>query len=126
MANKKEKRAVKHRFLDDVRSKVPGLYEEAASLLPFDDVITEQWCDTDARCVGIGFDMDGRVCPSGCYTMYGARIYSYGNVKLWMDTYTSDKKCFREEYESDMPRLWALLRQIPRPVHSFGTWNGGE
>ena len=63
------------------------------------------------------------------YTLYGARIYA-DRVILFNDTYMTDGNCLREQYESDMPRLWSLLRQIPRPVHSFGVWtaalNGGE
>jgi hypothetical protein len=116
-------------FLDDVRAQVPSLYEQAASLQPFNDVITDQWCDRDERCVGIGFDIDGRVCPSGVYSLYGARLYD-ARVVLFHDMYMDDGSCVREQYESDLPRLWSLLRQIPRPVHSFGVWtealNGGE
>jgi hypothetical protein len=120
--------AAEYRFLDDVRKKTPHLLEPAASLLPFDDVITEHWCDADEDCIGIGFDLDGRVCPSGVYSLYGARIYA-DRVVLWTDMYMEEGDCCREQYESDMPRLWSLLRQLPRPVHSFGTWtaavNGG-
>lgn len=134
MAKKKvtdsnEQDDVKYRFLDDVKAKVPKLYDQAASLQPFDDVISEQWCDEDERCIGIGFDIDGRVCPSGVHSLYGARIYT-GRVVLFHDMYMTDGDCVREQYDSDLPRLWALLRQIPRPVHSFGVWkaalNGGE
>lgn len=126
---KAKKSTSDHRFLDDVKSKVPPLYDQAASLQPFDDVITEQWCDKDERCIGIGFDIDGRVCPSGVHSLYGARIYT-DRVVLFHDMYMDDGDCVREQYESDLPRLWSLLRQIPRPVHSFGEWtaalNGGE
>ena len=116
-------------FLRDVNDKVPALYDRAASLQPFEDVISEQWCDAEEECIGIGFDIDGRVCPSGVYSLYGARIYA-DRVILWTDVYIKKGDCGREQYESDMPRLWSLLRQIPRPVHSFGVWtaalNGGE
>ena len=118
-----------YRFLDDVKKEVPHLYDQAASLQPFEDVISEQWCDKEAGCLGIGFDLDGRVCPSGVYSLYGARIYA-DRVALWTDMYMDDGSCCRERYESDMQRLWSLLRQIPRPVHSFGVWtaavNGGQ
>ena len=134
MAKKKRAKAqkptaVKHEFLVDVRRQTPALLEYAASLLPFEDLISEQWCDAKEGCVGIGFEVDGRVSPSGVYTLYGARIYA-DRVILFNDTYMTDGNCLREQYESDMPRLWSLLRQIPRPVHSFGVWtaalNGGE
>jgi hypothetical protein len=115
-----------YRFLDDVRKDVPLLYELAASLQPFDDVITEQWCDKDEACIGIGFDMDGRVCPSGVYSLYGARIYGLNRVTLFHDMYLQKGECCREEYSSTMNRLWDLLRQIPRPVHSFGAWQENE
>jgi len=125
----KNAEGAEYRFLDEVRGTTPHLLEQAASLLPFDDVITEQWCDAEEDCIGIGFDLDGRVCPSGVYSLYGARIYA-DRVVLWNDMYMDDGDCRREQYESDMPRLWSLLRQLPRPVHSFGTWtaavNGGE
>lgn len=128
-AKRKKQVDVTYRFLDDVKSKVPQLYDQAASLQPFDDVITEQWCERDERCIGIGFDIDGRVCPSGVHSLYGARIYT-DRVVLFHDMYIDDGDCVREQYESDLPRLWSLLRQIPRPVHSFGAWtaalNGGE
>jgi hypothetical protein len=125
----KKPEAAEYRFLDDVRQKVPHLLEQAASLLPFDDVITEHWCDADEDCIGIGFDLDGRVCPSGVYSLYGARIHA-DRVIMFTDMYTPEDECVREQYESDMPRLWAFLRQLPRPMHSFGVWtaalNGGE
>jgi hypothetical protein len=124
MTKKKAKPAQptgQYRFLDDVRATVPALYDEAASLQPFEDVLSSHWCDAEDQCVGVGFDLDGRVCPSGVYSLYGARIYK-DRVILWTDMYTRKGECVREQYESDMPRLWSLLRQIPRPVHSFGVW----
>ena len=125
----KDTEAAEYTFLDDVWQKVPHLLEQAASLLPFDDVITDHWCDEEEGCIGIGFDLDGRVCPSGVYSLYGARIYA-DRVVLWTDMYMDDGGCCREQYASDMPRLWTFLRQIPRPMHSFGIWtaslNGGE
>lgn len=119
---KAKKPATEYRFLDEVKAKLPRLYEAAASLLPFDDVITEQWCDNAGKCFGVGFDIDQRVCPSGVHSHYGARVYAGGRVVLFHDMTLTDGGVCREEYESDMARLWALLRQIPRPVHSFGTW----
>ena len=132
MAKKKASKqpaAAEYRFLDDVRDKVPQLLERAASLLPFDDVISEQWIDVEEGCFGVRFDLDGRVCPSRVYSLHGARIYA-DRVVLFSDMHTPADDTLREQYESDMPRLWSLLRQIPRPVHSFGVWtaalNGGE
>lgn len=130
MAKKSKAKAAKpekeYSFLEEVLKTVPVLYEFAASLQPFDDVITEQWCDKEDKCFGIGFDLDGRVCPSGVYSLYGARVYS-NRVVLFHDMYSkSGGSCAREEYASDMRRLWDLLRQIPRPVHSFGTWKEND
>lgn len=108
-------------FLDDVREKLPYLYSQAASLQPFDDVINEQWCETAH--FGIGIDVDGRVCPSGCYSMYGADVHA-DHVILWTRMHTADDKVFREDYRTDMAGLWSFLRQLPRPIHSFGKWVG--
>ena len=124
MAKKKDKPAQREpdRWLDEVRVKTPLLYEQAASLQPFDDVITEQWCEDD--CLGIGIDVDGRVCPSGVYSTYGALIYA-DHVIMFTTMQTVDD-VLREEYRTDMAGLWAFLRQLPRPMHSFGKWTGDE
>lgn len=125
MAKKKDKAASEEpdRWLDEVSHKAPDLYERAASLAPFDDVITEQWCEDD--CFGIGIDVDGRVCPSGVYSTYGARIYA-DHVIMFTDMHMTEGDVLREEYRTDMAGLWAFLRQLPRPMHSFGKWTGGE
>lgn len=104
-------------FLDDVQSKLPFLYAKAASLQPFDDVICEQWCATTH--FGIGIDVDGRVCPSGAYSTYGAEIHA-DHVSMFTDMHMQDGAVLRESYRTDMAGLWAYLRQIPRPMHSFG------
>jgi hypothetical protein len=118
--------ASEYRFIDSVLRDVPGAYELAASLMPFDDVITDQWCDKKMGCIGIGFDIDQRVCPSGVHSHYGASIYGDGHVVLFHDMTMTDGRICREEYSSDMHRLWALLRQIPRPVSSFGEWKEND
>lgn len=112
-----------YRFLDDVRAKLPSLLTQAASLQPFGDVICEQWCDTDH--FGIGIDVDGRVCPSGVHSTHGARVYA-DHVIMFTDMHMKDGDVLREEYRTDMAGLWAYLRQLPRPMHSFGKWTGGE
>lgn len=36
---------------------------------------------------------------------------------------------FLDEAKKKLPQmagLWAYLRQIPRPMHSFGHWNGAK
>ena len=110
-------------WLDEVRAKLPFLYDKAASLQPFDDVITEQWIET--ACFGIGIDVDGRVCPSGVYSTSGARIYA-DHVIMFTDMHMADGDVLREEYRTDMAGLWSYLRQVPRPMHSFGKWTGGK
>jgi hypothetical protein len=118
MAGKKTA-AAEYRFVDYVRNKkVPHLLEQAASLLPFEDVLTEYWCDAEEDCIGIGFGLDGRVCPSGVYSLYGARIYA-DRVIMFTDMYTPKDECVREQYATDMRGLWDFLRQLPRPMHSF-------
>lgn len=108
-------------WLDEVRAKLPFLCDKAASLQPFDDVINEQWIET--ACLGIGIDVDGRVCPSGVYSTYGARIYA-DHVIMFTDMTMTDGDVFREEYRTDAAGLWSYLRQLPRPMHSFGKWTG--
>jgi hypothetical protein len=130
MAKKKEK-LVKdpkpYRWLDEVRKKLPHLLEDAASLSPFEDVLTSQWVDKDH--IGVGIEIKEGVYPSGIYFTYGARIYSDKVIMFCDADYAeglSDKDNpgpAREEYETDMPRLWAYLRQLPRPMHSFGDWS---
>lgn len=114
-------------WLDMVVRKAPDLYERAASLAPFDDVISEHWAEADY--VGIGIDAKEGVYPSGSYFTYGARIYDDKVVMFCDANYAeglSEKDNpgpAREEYTTDMPRLWAFLRQLPRPMHSFGEWS---
>jgi len=110
-------------FLDDVREKLPFLYDKAASLQPFDDVISEQWCETAH--FGVGFDVDGRVCPSGVHSTFGAHVHP-DHVILFTDMHMEDGAVLRETYRTDMAGLWSFLRQLPRPMHSFGKWAGGE
>ena len=114
-------------WLDEVVRKAPDLYEKAASLAPFDDVITSKWVEKDH--VGIGIEVKEGVYPSGIYFTYGARIYEDKVIMFCDAAYAeglSDKDNpgpAREEYATDMPRLWAFLRQLPRPMHSFGEWS---
>lgn len=131
MAKKKASKLVKEkqpdRWLDEVRKKARDLHELAASLQPFDDVITSKWVDDDH--FGIGIEVKEGVYPSGIYFTYGARIYA-GKVIMFCDADYAEGLSDednpgpgREEYETDMPRLWAFLRQLPRPMHSFGDWS---
>lgn len=127
MAKKKKVavQAVPDTWLDEVVRKAPDLYERAASLAPFDDVITERWIDKDY--VGIGIEAPTGVYPSGIYHTYGARIYD-DKVIMFCDSDYADWSGdnpgpAREEYLTDMPRLWSFLRQLPRPMHSFGEWH---
>ena len=114
-------------WLDIVVRKAPDLYELAASLTPFDDVINEQWVEADH--IGIGIEVKEGVYPSGIYFRYGARIYD-DKVVMYCDANYAEGLSAednpgpaREEYTTDMPRLWAFLRQLPRPMHSFGEWS---
>ena len=116
-----------YRWLDEVRKKAPHLLEDAASLAPFDDVITSHWVENDH--IGIGIEAPTGVYPSGSYQTYGARIYQ-DKVIMFCDSdfadWTKDDDTpgpAREEYITDMPRLWSFLRQLPRPMHSFGEWS---
>ena len=128
MAKKKPK-TQDYTFLDDVKKKLPALYAQAASLQPFDDVIHTQWVDKGEAHFGIGIQDGGGVWPSGSSDQYGARIYA-DKVLLFQDTYVpkddGDKDCYREEHVTDMAGLWNYLRQLPRPISSFGKWTGGK
>lgn len=112
-------------WLDMVARKAPGLYERAASLAPFDDVITGRWIDKDH--IGIGIEAPTGVYPSGIYQTYGARIYEDKVVMFCDSDYAEwageNPGPAREEYTTDMQRLWSFLRQLPRPMHSFGEWS---
>lgn len=129
MAKKKARKLVRDknvpaRWLDEVPR---PLLENAASLSPFDDVISEQWVGEGGTHFGIGIETGGGVYPSGIYFTYGARVYA-DKVIMFCDCAYADEAGdnpgpAREEYESDMPRLWAFLRQLPRPMHSFGDWS---
>ena len=117
-------------WLDVVVRKAPDLYERAASLAPFDDVISEEWVEADH--VGIGIDVKEGVYPSGIYFTYGARIYD-DKVVMFCDANYAEGLSeednpgpAREEYITDMPGLWSFLRQLPRPMHSFGKWKENE
>lgn len=135
MAKKKsvKKKAGGYSCLDDVRKKLPALYEAAAALRPFDDVISSRWVADDHIGIGIKVHESGCVWPSGSYDTYGARIYK-DKVILFNDTRYVDEDGdnpgpAREEYITTESRLWDLLRQIPRPMHSFGEWRplkGGQ
>jgi len=88
-------------------------------------VITEQWIEKDH--VGIGIEAPAGVYPSGIYQTYGARIYE-DKVIMFCDSYYADWSGenpgpAREEYATDIKRLWSFLRQLPRPMHSFGEWS---
>lgn len=133
MAKKKSKETivqvevVPDSWLDAVARKAPDLYGRAASLTPFDDVITERWIDADH--IGIGIETPTGVYPSGFYQTYGARIYA-DKVIMFCDCdyagWTKEDDTpgpAREEYITDMQRLWSFLRQLPRPMHSFGDWH---
>ena len=128
MAKKKAK-TQDYTFLDDVKKKLPALYAKAASLQPFDDVIHTQWVNKEQAHFGIGIQDGGGAWPSGSYDTYGARIYA-DKVLLFQDTYLpkddGDKTCCREEHVTDMAGLWAYLRQLSRPISSFGKWTGGR
>ena len=128
MAKKKPK-TQEWTFLDEVRKKLPALYAQAASLQPFDDVIHTQWVDKDEAHIGIGIQDGGGAWPSGSYDQYGARIYA-DTVLLFQDTYMPNKDgdtdCCRAEHVTDMAGLWTYLRQLPRPISSFGKWTGGK
>ena len=114
-------------LLTEVGRKAPDLYDQAASLAPFDDVITSQWVDKDY--VGIGIEAPTGVYPSGVFQTYGARIYE-DKVIMFCDSDYADwvedddtPGPSREEYITDMPGLWSFLRQLPRPMHSFSKWS---
>jgi len=135
MAKKKAKTEHKRpdgtevRFLSYVKKQAPNLYEQYASLQPFEDVISQCWVNTKEGYVGIGIETGGGAWPSGSYDTYGARIYA-DKVLLFQDTYIpkegSDTDCYREEHVTDMAGLWTYLRQLPRPISSFGKWTGGK
>ena len=114
-------------LLTEVGRKAPDLYDQAASLAPFDDVITSQWVDKDY--VGIGIEAPTGVYPSGVFQTYGARIYEDKVIMFCDSDYAAwvedddTRGPSREEYITDMPRLWSFLRQLPRPMHSFGKWS---
>jgi hypothetical protein len=128
MAKKKPK-TQEWTFLEEVKKKLPALYAQAASLQPFDDVIHTQWANKEEAHFGIGIQDGGGAWPSGSYDTYGARIYA-DKVLLFQDTYLPNKDgdtdCFREEHVTDMAGLWTYLRQLPRPISSFGKWTGGK
>lgn len=129
MAKKKaaKKQPKEYSFLDEVRKKLPALYDAAAALRPFDDVISSHWIGDDH--IGIDIDMHngGAVYPSGIYFNYGARIYQDKVIMFCDCDYAewtkNDIGPAREEYITTESRLWDLLRQIPRPMHSFGEWH---
>ena len=109
-------------FSSEVKLKVPEVYEHFVSLRPFDDVISSYWIDSDEQYVGIGIDVGGFVFPSGDHSQQGAMVYK-DRVVLFEDTH-SGGSVFREEHVTDMAGLWAYLRQLPRPISSFGKWVG--
>ena len=116
-----------HTWLDKWVRNAPDLYDHAASLAPFDDVITSRWVDKDH--VGIGIEAPTGVYPSGSYQTYGARIYEDKVIMFCDSDYADWAKDddtpgpAREEYITDMPGLWSFLRQLPRPMYSFGKWS---
>lgn len=126
MAKKKAAKK-EHTFLDEVAKKAPKLLTLAASLSPFEDVLTSRWVDKDH--IGFGIEIKEGVYPSGIYFTYGARIYADKVIMFCDANYAeglSDKDNpgpAREEYITDMLRLWSFLRQLPRPMHSFGEWS---
>lgn len=125
-----KKKEVAYSFLDEVKKRLPSMLTHAASLQPFDDVINSQWVDTDH--VGIGIDSGTAMYPSGVYQTYGALIYADRVIMFCDSDYAEHMReadtpgPAREEYVTDMAGLWAYLRQIPRPMHSFGQWYGGQ
>jgi len=130
MAKKKAKTEHKRpdgtevRFLSYVKKQAPNLYEQYASLQPFEDVISQCWVNTKEGYVGIGIETGAGVWASGDRPMYYAEIH-FDEVVLQFDIESGDKT-FRESYSTDIAGLWAFLRQIPRPISSFGTWTGGK
>ena len=126
MAKKKAK--TKHKRQDDaevtflsyVKKQAPNLYERYASLQPFEDVINECWVNTQVGYVGIGIETGAGVWASGDRPRYYAEIH-FDEVVLQFDVESGDET-FRESYSTDMAGLWSFLRQIPRPMHSFGKW----
>lgn len=129
MAKKKttKKKHKEYSFLDEVRKKLPALYDAAAALRPFEDVLSSKWVDDDHIGIGIEVPMAWCVWPSGSFDTYGARIYK-DKVIMFNDTQYVDEEGdnpgpAREEYITTESRLWDLLRQIPRPMYSFGEWH---
>lgn len=129
MAKKKaaKKQHKEYSFLDDVRKKLPALYDAAAALRPFDDVISSHWIGDGHIGIEIDLHNSGCVYPSGVYWNHGARIYKDKVIMFCDCDYTEDTKDklgpAREEYLTTESRLWDLLRQIPRPMYSFGEWH---
>ncbi len=107
---------------------VPELAHHAATLEPFRDVITGYGYKPGDKFFGIDIAGNGCVYPSGDYDMHGAWVYA-DRVVMFVDTH-SEGDVIRESYQTDLHGLWAYLRQLPKPMHSFGKWienvNGGE
>jgi len=98
----------------------PDLAVQAATLEPFRDVITGYGYKPDDKFFSIDIAGNGCVYPSGDYDMYGAFIYA-DRVVMFQDTH-SRGAVLRESYDTTLSGLWDFLRQLPRPMHSFGAW----
>ena len=126
MAKKKTRRPEDHGLdmCQFILKQIPGLAYHAATLEPFDDVLTGYGCKDGDEFFGIDIAGNSCVHPSGDYDRYGAWVYA-DRVVMFVDTY-SEGSVIRESCETDLPGLWSFLRQLPRPMHSFGKWKENE
>lgn len=121
MAKKKAvRKAVKMDMVDFVGKQLPSLSMHAATLMPFDDVISGYGVRAGDGYFNIDIDCCKGVWPSGDHDTYGARIYA-DRVVMFQDTHSEDS-VYREECATTLAGLWSFLRQLPRPMQSFGEW----
>ena len=118
----KKKKATGFGLADFLLDNLPALSHHGATLAAFDDVIGGYGAGPGADCfhIELSSDIGPGVFPSGDYSRYSARIYA-DNVVLVHDTHSEDA-VYCEEHKTDMRGLWDFLRQLPRPMHSFGKW----
>ena len=103
-----------------IAKEVPHLRDHYLTLLPFDDVISGCGARKGDGYFYIDIDCGVGVWSSGDYDTYGAKVYA-DKVVLFMNTHSGDE-VYCEEYATTLPRLWDFLRQVRRPMHSFGEW----
>lgn len=122
MKTKKKNKATGFGLADFLLAELPELSHHGATLAAFDDVIGGYGAGPGDKYfhIELSSDIGPGVFPSGDYSRYSARIYA-DKVVLVHDTH-SDGDILCEEHLTDMRGLWDFLRQLPRPMHSFGKW----